>query len=70
MDAITKIADERIRDAIEKGEFDHLPGKGKALDLRDYFNAPPTMRMALHLLKNAGFLPQEIVLLRELDELE
>ena len=29
--------DEQIREAIARGEFDNLPGKGKALDLDAYF---------------------------------
>ena len=31
--------DEKIKEAIARGEFDNLPGKGKALDLDDYFVA-------------------------------
>jgi len=29
--------DEQIREAIARGEFDNLPGKGKPLDLDAYF---------------------------------
>ncbi|HEX8947618.1 MAG TPA: DnaJ family domain-containing protein [Dissulfurispiraceae bacterium] len=31
MDAIAKIAGERIRKALENGDFDNLPGAGKPL---------------------------------------
>jgi hypothetical protein len=34
--AIALIADMRIRKAIERGEFDNLPGSGKPLDLPDH----------------------------------
>ena len=34
--AIALIADMRIRKAIERGEFDDLPGSGKPLDLPDH----------------------------------
>jgi Domain of unknown function (DUF1992) len=33
MDPLTAIAERRIQEAIERGEFDDLPGKGKPLDL-------------------------------------
>ena len=34
--ALALIADMRIREAIERGEFDDLPGSGKPLDLPDH----------------------------------
>ena len=30
-----KIIEKKIKEAVEKGEFDNLPGKGKPLDLED-----------------------------------
>lgn len=59
---LEKIAEERIKQAIEKGEFDHLEGFGKPVDNSDYFNAPPDERIAWHILKNAGVVPEEIFL--------
>ena len=35
MDRYLDLAEERIRQAIERGEFDDLPGAGKPLDLGD-----------------------------------
>ena len=64
------ISENRIQEAFERGQFDHLPGAGKPLDLSDYFNAPATDRMAFSLLKSAGALPPEIELLREAETLE
>ena len=52
------IAENRIREAFERGEFDDLPGAGKPLDLSDYFNTPAADRMAFSILKSAGALPQ------------
>ena len=35
-----KTAEAKIKEAIAKGELDNLPGKGKPLDLSDYFRTP------------------------------
>jgi hypothetical protein len=49
----SRIAELRIRDAMEQGRFDDLPGAGKPLDLEEYFSVPEDMRMAYSILKNA-----------------
>lgn len=59
-----------IRDAIERGEFDQLPGAGKRVDLSAYFETPEDLRLAYSMLKNAGFLPQEAELTRQISALE
>lgn len=64
------LAEERIREAIENGLFDDLTGKGKPLDLTDYFNTPVADRIAFSVLKNAGVIPPEMELLKETDRLE
>ncbi len=56
-------ADEKIKQAIAKGEFDNLPGKGKPLDLGAYFATPEHLRMGYSILKNAGIIPEEMELL-------
>jgi len=61
-----KIAEERIREAIEHGDFDDLPGKGKPLDLEDDRHLPDDLRLAYKILKNAGCLPQELQLRKEI----
>jgi len=65
-DIMDKIAEERIREAIERGEFDDLPGKGKPLDLEDDSHLPPDLRMAYKILKNAACLPPELELRKEI----
>jgi membrane peptidoglycan carboxypeptidase len=64
-----KLVEEKIREAMANGEFDNLPGKGKPLDLDAYFAAPEDMRVAYSMLKNAGFVPEETELLKEVDSL-
>jgi hypothetical protein len=55
-----------IQEAISRGEFDHLPGAGKPLDLSAYFDTPEEVRLAYSILKNADVLPREVELLREI----
>lgn len=62
--------EERIREAIEAGEFDNLEGAGKPLDLDDYFAAPEDLRMGYSILKSNKFVPEEIDRLKEIGELK
>lgn len=53
------LIEDRIREAMERGEFDNLRGKGKPLDL----NGNPwagDWELAFHVLENAGFVPDWI----------
>lgn len=59
MDAITWIAEQRIREAAAEGAFDALPGCGRPLVLEDDSHVPPDLRMAYKVLRNAGCLPDE-----------
>ncbi|MEW5707332.1 MAG: DnaJ family domain-containing protein [Pseudomonadota bacterium] len=63
------IAEQRIQEAIEAGEFDNLPGAGKPLALDDDCMVPEVLRVALRVLKNAGYVPPEVEQLKELREL-
>src|SRR5689334_220244 len=64
------IAENRIAEAFAQGEFENVPGKGRPLDLTDYFNTPGDDRMAVSILKNAGIVPSEVELMSEVEELE
>lgn len=55
-----RMAEEKILAAIERGEFDRLPGAGKPLNLEDTGNVPEELRMAYKILKNSGHLPPEV----------
>ena len=61
-----KSADEAVRVAMERGEFDNLSNKGKKLNLDDYFNTPEDQRVGYSVLKNADYVPEEVQLLKEL----
>lgn len=70
MKAFERIAEQRIREAQEKGEFDNLPGKGKPLNLEDYSGVPDDLRVAYKILKNAGYAPPELQLKKEIVQIE
>src|SRR5215212_1291901 len=63
-----KLVEQKIREAQEAGEFDGLEGAGRPVDLEAYFNTPEELRAGYALLKNAGALPEEAVVLKELNE--
>ncbi len=64
------IAEEKIIAAIARGELSNLAGEGRPLDLDDDKLIPEELRMAYRVLKNAGFVPPEIEVLREIGDLE
>jgi len=66
MDWARSIAEEKIKEAMAAGEFDNLPGHGKPLKLEDDSHVPEDLRMAYRVLKNAGYVPEEMLLGKEL----
>ncbi len=67
MDAAENPAEKKIREAMERGEFDNLPGKGKPLKLDDNPFVPEDLRLAYHLLESNGFAPEWIELGAEIE---
>ena len=65
-----QIAERRIAEAIERGDFDDLPGAGRPLDLTDDVLVPEDLRMAYRILKNAGYVPPEAHTLNQIAQLE
>jgi DnaJ-like protein len=65
-----KNVDDKIKEAIARGEFDNLPGKGKSLDLDAYFATPEHLRMGYSILKSADIIPEEMELLRQIEGLK
>lgn len=64
------VAEERIQEALRRGDFDHLPGAGKPLELDDDRLVPAEVRIAFRILKNGGYVPPEVLQRREIAELE
>jgi hypothetical protein len=60
----------KIQQAMAEGAFDNLPGKGKPLNIGKYMEVPEHLRTAYHVLRNAGYLPEEVRLKREMEELK
>lgn len=65
-----KAVEEIILAAIERGEFENLPGAGKPLDMDAYFALPEEDRLAFTALRNAGFVPEEVGVLHEISLLK
>lgn len=49
------LIDQKIREAMEQGEFDHLAGAGQPIDLSENPYEDPDWRTAHRMLRNAGF---------------
>jgi len=52
-------------EAIANGEFDDLEGKGKPIVFEDETWIPEDLRMAYRFLKNAGCVPPELEMRKE-----
>lgn len=70
MEFIARLAEEKIRKAIDHGEFENLPGKGQPLNIEDLSRVPEDLRVGYILLKNAGVLPAEMEQKKELVNLQ
>src|SRR5262245_2964215 len=62
--------EDKTREAIERGDFDNLEGKGKPLDLDAYFATPEDLRLAYSLLKSNQFVPEEVEIMKEISVLK
>ncbi len=63
-----RLVEEKIREAMEAGEFDQIEGAGRPVNLDAYFATPEDLRAGYSVLKNAGVVPEEAQLLREINE--
>ena len=70
MNLLEQLAEQRIQEAMNRGELRDLPGEGRPLHLDDDSAIPEELRVAYRILKNAGFLPPELQWRRELQEAE
>jgi len=61
-----ELIESRIREAANRGDFDDLPGKGRPLPEEEGAFVPDEMRMAYKILKNAGYIPPEVELRRDI----
>jgi hypothetical protein len=64
------LVEQRLEEAVSRGELANLPGEGRPLELDDDALVPEELRAAYRILKNAGFIPPEAQALREISQLE
>jgi hypothetical protein len=67
LDWTALIADRKIKEAMDAGEFDNLEGRGEPIRIEDDPFTPPEMRVAHKLLKNANALPQWLQLEKDIE---
>ncbi len=68
---MSRTIDEILREAIERGEFQNLPGQGKRLNsLDEYFDTPEEVRLGYGLLKSNNFVPEEVQMLQDIEALK
>jgi len=61
MNIFAMIAERRIEESMRNGEFENLEGMGRPLAFEDDSMIPADLRMAYKVLKNAGFVPPEVI---------
>jgi hypothetical protein len=66
MYAFEIVAERRIQEAIERGEFEGNSLAGKPLPPDGLDNVPQELRMALKIMRNAGVFPEELELRRQI----
>ena len=69
MGNFNRIAENKIKEAIEKKEFENLEGFGKPVDNSEYFKVPEEERLAFHVMKNVGVVPEALKIRKQINEL-
>jgi DnaJ family protein C protein 28 len=67
MDKWEPLIDRLIRESMDRGEFDNLPGAGQPIDLTENPYEQPELRTVHRLLRNAGFAPAWIEERKDID---
>jgi hypothetical protein len=70
LEAIRLIAERKISEAIQKGLLDTQGWRNRPLPMTNDNMVPEELRMAFKILKNAGYLPPEIEVKKEIQQLE
>jgi hypothetical protein len=61
------LMDDIIREAMQRGDFDNLPGQGQPLPPDDPTPVPDEMRLAHKIMKDNGIVPDWIAAGKDLD---
>ena len=67
MDKWEPLIERIIRESMDRGEFDDLPGAGQPIDLSENPYEDPELRPVHRLLRNAGFAPAWIEERKDID---
>ena len=67
MDKWEPLIERMIRESMDRGEFDDLPGAGQPIDLTENPFEAPELRSVHRLLRNAGFAPAWIEERKDID---
>ena len=70
LDALYRIAEQRIAKAIEEGTLKTEGWKNRPLPLEDNSFVPEDLKMAYKVLKNSGYVPPEVETRKEIQKLE
>lgn len=57
---MSSLIDEIMKEAMQRGDFDNLPGSGRRLKLEDDPNTPEDMKLAYKMLKENDLAPDWI----------
>lgn len=67
---LERLAEEKIQEAIERGDLNDLPGMGEPIPQEEGMElVPADLRMGYRILKNSGFVPEEVRLRREIADI-
>lgn len=69
MDPLDHLVELQLQDAEERGLLRNLPGSGKPLPDEDLSNVPAELRGSYRMLKQAGYVPEEVELRRSIQRL-
>ena len=64
------IVDDLIEKAQSEGQFENLPGAGKPLPPDEFAHYPEDIRMAMRILKNAGYDAEAQFVKEEMSDLQ
>ena len=64
------IAERRAAEAAARGDLSNLQGEGVPIDLSEDLLVPAEIRTIMRVLKNAGYTPPEIALLKSIANVE
>ena len=70
LEAIRRIAEQRISDAVREGRLSVDGWRNRPLPRDNNSMVPEELRLAYKILKNAGYLPAEIETRKEIERLE